>query len=594
MTPDPAALQALGYLSPLDRHFAESMARLAHSDDPRVALGAAVASRFVAHGHVCADLASLAGAPVELPETGAAGGDLRWPDLDPWTRALTASRLVGDGSGPEPLVLRGRRLYLARYHDLERRLVRQLLERAEAEPPPVDAALLETGLDRLFGPATDDNAAADQRRAAAVALRRRLTVISGGPGTGKTSTVVRLLALLVEQADAAGRPRPRIAMAAPTGKAAARLGEAVSSALVAGGPRSLQASPSVRAAIPAEASTIHRLLGVIPDGPRRFHHDADHPLPLDVLVVDEASMIDLALMTRLAEAVPPEARLLLLGDRDQLASVEAGAILGDICAGGPGDAVVELRHSFRFGPESGIRRLADAVNRGDAAAVLEVLRGDEHVDVALVAPPDDGPLGPVLAPLVREGYAPLLRRAAPADGLRSLDRFRVLCAHRRGLAGVEAVNPLCERTLARAGGLVPRGPWYAGRPVMVTSNDRQLRLFNGDVGLVDAGPDGALRAFFPGPDGELRSLAPTRLPRVETVFATTIHKSQGSEYDHVLVVLPRNPSPITTRELLYTAITRARRRVTVCASTRSIATTVAKTTWCTPKLLDPLRGGGVC
>ncbi len=603
--PELDALREAGILAPLDVHFAHTMARLGADPRPAVLLAAALASRAVQHGHVCLDLARWAGQPVGgadgLPLAGADGrprDDLAWPALGEWRAALADSPLVGDGDAATPLVLDGAdRLYLRRYWQHEAVLAARLRARAAEVAGAADAAAVRDGLARLFGPPGRDGGVGDQRRAAEVAAARRLCVITGGPGTGKTTTVVRIIALVVEAALARGGPAPRIALVAPTGKAAARLTEAVRRAR-----DKLDVSDAVRDAIPEAAATIHRTLGSLPDVATRFRHDADHPLRDDVVVVDEASMVDAALMRRLVDALRPSARLVLLGDKDQLASVEAGAVLGDICgAGALRDCVVGLTHSYRFGPDSGIGALARAVNAGDADAALAILTGAGHPDVTLVTPTGGGRardvLDPALARCVVDGYRPYLQAAAVLAGaiagertddgpgagtdggagaliaaeracLDAFDGFRVLGAHRQGRDGVDALNPRIARVLADAGWLDPTARMYLGRPVIVTRNDYDVRLFNGDIGVVlpDPARPGRRRVVFAAADGGVRALAAARLPAHDTAFALSVHKAQGSEFDTVAVVLPDSVSPVLSRELLYTAVTRARRAVTVFGS----------------------------
>ncbi len=365
---------------------------------------------------------------------------------------------------------------------------------------------------------------------------------------------------------------------------------------------------AVRAAIPIEARTIHRALGPRPDG--TWRHDADDPLAADVVVVDEASMVDIALMRSLLAAVRPEARLVILGDRDQLASVEAGAVLADICgevrkngrveaahaedaAAGPAIAhcIARLSYSFRFGSGTGIGTLAQAINAGDADAALAVLGDSATDDVVLVTEPPilrGDRLQPQLEALVATGYGAYLAQLdsgppsldAIAAALEDLGRFRVLCAHRRGPAGVSTLGRAVVETLASSGGISPSGEHWRGRPILVTRNDPALRLYNGDVGLVAPDPTLGgrlrLRAFFPEPDGSPRAVAPPRLPPHETVFSMSIHKSQGSEFDTVVVVLPDVGSPLLTRELLYTAVTRARQRVVLFAQPDAIRSAVER------------------
>lgn len=598
MTPLLQRLLDAGVLSVLDMHFARGLGRL-HPDEPEsVFLGAALASRAVRHGHVCADLGRVLDGPL-LDEEGQPL-DVVLPNRFQWAMDLGASPLVSAGERPTPLVFDGgARLYLARYWRYQTALAKALRAKVDERPTGIDAAQLSAGVDRLFAGDGQHEPDPWQRLAAVVAARRGLTVISGGPGTGKTSTVVRILALLQEQALARGQRPLRMQLFAPTGKAAARLGEAIVERL-----EDLPVDDAVKQAIPTQPSTIHRGLGFRPSTPTHFMHDASNPLPVDLALVDEASMVDLALMAKLVDAVPPEARLVLLGDKNQLASVEAGAILGDVCstdtrpgyspqfhdelaavlgraglpeglpqAGEPGigDCIVELVHSYRFAASGGIGGLARAINRGDTSGVLEALgppvppeRVRDHAGaVALVELREDDDLGEVLRPLVLEGFGALMRAAEPEQRLEALGRFRLLSPHRLGRYGAVALNRLVEEALAHAGLVNPRDAWYDGRPIIVTENDHQLELYNGDVGLVHRDRHGVTRVAFGTPSGALRWISPARLPPHETVFAMTVHKSQGSELDRVALVLPAAVSPVLTRELVYTAVTRARRQIVV-------------------------------
>jgi exodeoxyribonuclease V alpha subunit len=601
-----AALRDAGHLTDLDIHLADLLARLSGGDDPRLRLAAALVSHRTGEGHVCADLAATAGRPIV---EGVADAPVA-PDLAAWTAALRVSAVVGSDADDTPLVLDGAgRLYLRRYWAYERTLVDDLLARSAATPAGVDEVRLTKAVGSLLPRDEASSSGTDWQRVAAVtAVLRRLCVISGGPGTGKTSTVVRLLALLA----ATSPSPPRIALAAPTGKAAARL-----EAAVRAGRAALPLSDTLHAAIPEQASTVHRLLGARSDSPA-VRHDAHNPLALDVVVVDEASMVDLALMAKLVRALPREARLVLLGDRDQLASVEAGAVLGDVCGPAAGfspdfaervaritgatvpagdggapplrDVVVLLRDSRRFAASSGIARLAAAVNRGDAEGALAVLAAG-HDDVAW-RPLASGGWRAALSSAAVDGFVTYLERvrdgAAAPDVFAALAGFRILCAHRQGPAGVERVNRQLEEALVERRLIRPRGPWYLGRPVMVTRNDYALRVFNGDVGIVlpdvDA-PENVHLAFEATDD-----VRPARLPPHETVFAMTVHKSQGSEFDRVLLLLPPEPSRVVTRELLYTAITRARRRVEIWATEPALRAAVASRIERSSGLRDALWG----
>nr|WP_315290905.1 exodeoxyribonuclease V subunit alpha [Serratia proteamaculans] len=581
--------QALGVLRPLDLQFARVVAG---SDEPEMLLAAACLSAEAGAGHVCLMLEQLLpenlfdGRQPELAQAAwLAAGQL---DVAGWQQRLSASAAVGDGSTAMPMVLQQQRLYLQRMWQNEGEVAEFIS--GDSLPQAVEEAELRTILDQLFGEATDEPDW--QKIAAAVAATRRIAVISGGPGTGKTTTVAKLLAALVQLAE--GR-RLRIQLAAPTGKAAARLTESLGSA-----GKQLALTPEQRALFPTEASTLHRLLGAQPNSQRMRYHSGNR-LHLDVLVVDEASMVDLPMMARLIAALPAQARVIFLGDRDQLASVEAGAVLGDICRfaeqgysvaraeqlsrltgcllqgeSAQAEAVVRdslclLRKSYRFDANSGIGQLASAVNTGNGKLALAALDG-RFSDVSGYPLAETQDYQALLDACVTD-YRDYLRQVvAGADAvavLAAFGRFQVLCALREGPFGIAGLNERIETGLQRAG-LIQRKPgaagrWYSGRPVMIGRNDSALGLFNGDIGIALRDETGELRVHFQLPDGSIKSVQPSRLPAHETAYAMTVHKSQGSEFDHTVLVLPNHFLPVLTRELVYTAITRARRQLSLYA-----------------------------
>ncbi len=569
--PEPLrAFNDAGVLAAADVHVAVRLAAFAERWDGDVALAAALAVRAPRLGHVYVDLATIR-------ETAAVEGDepvdlsaLPWPEPDDWLRAVAASPLA-EG----PLKLEGSALYLDRYWREERRLAIDLRTFVDAPPfaaaspaeptrapesappsgpvspvdapPPAGAAPLETA------PASHVDT---QREAVDVALHRRFAVIAGGPGTGKTTTVARIVARLEQER--ATRP-PLIALAAPTAVAAARLAEAVQNETGLG----------------LEAMTLHRLLGRRPGSHSRFRHHRGNRLPHDVVIVDETSMVSLSLMARLVEAVRTDARLILVGDPGQLASIEAGAVLGDIVRPGePGIVVLERVH--RFG--AGIAKLAGAVRSGDPDAVIDVLRqgpaGVTWLPVDVAAAPDLAPVRERAVESAREAIA-AARAGEAARALAALGAFRVLCGHRRGAHGVSTWVARIEGWLGEAvEGFATRGRWYPGRPLLVTENDYSLGLYNGDTGVIVATREGVAAAFER--RGELLTVPPTRLAAIDTVYAMTVHKSQGSQYETAAVLLPDPGSRVLTRELLYTAVTRARRELILAGTEAAVRAAVER------------------
>jgi exodeoxyribonuclease V alpha subunit len=561
-----------GVLAPADVHVARRLVELAGEGDEWVALAAALAVRGPRLGHVYVDISTIhrsATVDAEEPVDLAA---LPWPSADAWLERLSASGLVAvgeDGAAADrPLRLIGTSLYLDRYWREERRLAADLGALRDRGVANVRDDVLADGLARLFGGSGDSR----QRLAAETPVRRRFAVVAGGPGTGKTTTVARIVALLLEQARAAGSAEPLVALAAPTGKAAARLIESVHEEAVG-----LDVSDDVRERLLGlDASTLHRLLGWRPGTHSRFRHDRANRLPHDVVIVDETSMVSLSLMARLVEAVRAEARLVLVGDPGQLTSIEAGAVLGDIVGpageGVPGIVVLDRVH--RYG--GAIARVAEAIRRGDADAVIEALGGVTWIPVDAAEAEDA--LGPVHDAAISSARAVMEAATAGAgeEAIEALGAFRILCAHRRGDHGVTAWTSRIEGWLATEfPGFGAEGDWYVGRPLLVTENDYGLRLYNGDTGVVIAGGRGHVTAAFER-GGEIVEFSPTRLAAVDTVYAMTVHKSQGSQFDTAAVLLPDATSPILTRELLYTAVTRARGELILVGTEEAIRTAVSR------------------
>jgi exodeoxyribonuclease V alpha subunit len=582
-----STLQAKGVFRAIDCQWIEQLAQHAGENDHSVWMAGALCSAYLGAGHICIDLATLWQMPPEgmsvdeLRNALAAGGV---NSVQAWCDALHASCLVATAPdmAERPMVLVGKRLYLYRYYQYEQQVLNYFKKQFDVAPFDVDAGLLA----QLF-PETSETVNW-QKVSVANAASLPFSVISGGPGTGKTTTVTKLLALLVAQSFSQGKPL-RIELAAPTGKAAARLTESISSAKA-----DLPLSDEIKQAIPEQASTLHRLLGS-DFGRSRFKHNKDNPLHLDVLLVDEVSMVDLPMMAKLIDAMPPHARLILLGDKDQLASVEAGSVLGDLSFGienvyfqpewaaclasltgeditpfgnafAPpiSRALTLLRTSYRFHANSGIGHLAKAMNAGDEKGVLRCLQSG-HDDVHWCVP-EEGQTKADIATLAK-GYDDYWEAVRQKRGIAELyatfSRYQILTAVRQGEFGVEKINAHLELYFYQRGRVKDPHVWYPGKAVMLTRNDAALGLFNGDIGLCMPDDSQRLRVWFMQPDGRFTGLLPSRLSEFEVVFAMTVHKSQGSEFDRVALLLPITPSPVLTKELLYTGITRAKKDVTL-------------------------------
>lgn len=582
----PADIPVGERLHPLDLELARALSRLGGETRSAVLQAIGFVSERTREGHVCVGLDALA----ERASASSSGAT----DSETLRALLASSTLVGSDAPdapPAPLVLSQDRLYLTRFFQHECRVqerLSQLADPATSAPAAREAAAC---LRRWFG---SEQPPSQSAVAAATLAERRLVILTGGPGTGKTTTIARVLAFFADLCQRGQRPAPRTLLLAPTGKAAARMGEAVAALS-----EELRQIDPVLGTLPTEALTIHRALGPTAS-PARFVHGVDRPLLADLVVVDEASMVDIALMRRLLDALSPDARLLLVGDEHQLSSVEAGAVLADACAGAsyqgwsaehrarveqrfecvlPGtaqparsqlsDCVVHLVRSFRFNPDRGVGRLARATLEGDADSALAVLSDPDHPEASLQS---GGVQTASFENMIVSGFETFCRADPPEARLSALSRFRVLCAHRRGPLGVDAVNRHIETVLQKRG-LLPSAAgrtqqYYVGRPLLITKNDAATRLFNGDIGVVVQGVAGVSVAFAS--ETGLRMIPPARLPAHESVFAMSIHKSQGSEVDSALVVLPDADSPLCTRELLYTAVTRVRDQVVLFGSAAAV------------------------
>ena len=594
-----------GIFSEIDIHFAGFIARFSADWDATIFLAAALVSRATANGDICLNLD--AAAETVLFENGDHPDAPFCPSPDQWRETLFLSPAVGQPGDKCPLILDDRnRLYLYRYWKYEKKLSHFIKERIKGELTEIDYRAFDTAIKKLF-PEGEDSEVNWQKLAAVIAVLKRFSIITGGPGSGKTYTIAGILALLLACTPAA---KQTIILAAPTGKAAARLGESIKQAK-----QHLNCSDRIKNAIPNEVYTIHRLLKPITGTPY-FRQNIENPLPADILVIDEASMVDLALMSKLVQAVAPDTRLLLVGDKDQLASVEAGSVLGDICdrqvihgfsksilkkmegltriktrekirlsKDKPGlqDCITVLQSSYRFSANSGIGGLSRAVNHGDAEASLVLLKSPRETSIRWREVYSGRRLTRDLTRMLVDGYRKYLTVTDPLSAMDEFGRFKILCALKNGPFGANTINRLAEQVLSSEG-LIPsdptqRHPWYRGRPVLITENDYNLGLFNGDIGITLPDPNSTantLHVYFPGRSGEVRRFPTHRLSRHETVYAMTVHKSQGSEFDHVVLILPDKDYPLLTRELIYTGLTRARQTASIWGTESVLKTAIMR------------------
>jgi len=610
-----------GLFTETDIHFAKFITDLSESNDPDIFLGAALVSSATGNGNICLDLALVKKNLVMHKQDEELS--VKLPELGGWLKKLKKSTVVGKPGDYCPLILDDcKRLYLYRYWEYEKILSDLIKSRIQEDVSNIDLSLLKDSIKRLFPESALKNLKDEinwQKIATITAVLKKFCVVSGGPGTGKTYVVVKIIAILLEQAKGKNL---RIFLCAPTGKAAAKLGETITKEK-----ENLNCNEKIKQKIPAETYTIHRMLRTISGSPY-FRYNSENMLPADVVVVDEASMVDLALMSKLISAIPMTARLILIGDRDQLSSVEAGSVLGDICdrsgiysfsqeycrniekitgvnigasikelkkRQGLYDSIVVLQKSRRFSESSEIWKLSQAVNDGDWEEVLSLLKnaGGEQIKWEEFKAPKDN--YSIIAKKIIDGYSDYLKENDPSTALELFNRFKLLCALRIGKYGAHSLNRLAEEVLIREKLIRPDisddYPWYRGRPVMIKSNDYSLGLFNGDTGITlpDTESDNnKLYVFFPGTSGEVRRFSPYRLPEHETVFAMTIHKSQGSEFDNVCLVFPDKDYPVLTRELVYTGITRAMKSLLIWGNENVIRTSISRKIVRTSGLRDAL------
>lgn len=607
------------YFSPMDIHFGNFISSFGPRNKEELFLAAALTSRCVREGHICLNLNELAGKKVFENEDGK--NSIECPSLPLWLASLNSVSCVGKPGDFKPLILNEDGfIYLHRYWQYEKDIA-EYIRAAVSKSSEIETEI--SGLRKKLSLYFDEDSGQKtnwQKIAAVAAMLKKFFVISGSPGTGKTTAITKIMALILDT----GKTSLRIALAAPTGKAAARLQESVNKTK-----EKLNCPAQVKEMIPDTAQTIHRLLGSISNSPY-FRFNKENPLPYDLVVIDEASMVDLPLLAKLIAALRADSSLILLGDRDQLASVEVGVVLGDICslavpnifsagfarqiadlsgeeiesdeqAAGLQDHIIHLQRNYRFSEESGIGYLSRAVKNGDARDAVDILRSGKYPEIRLTELTERAKslkqLGDVIIRNCKEYMeAAVSGKVDPQSIFELLERFRILCALRVGIWGTENINVYVERTLREAGLIKSRDILYEGLPVMILQNDYRLHLFNGDIGIIlkDPEEDNQLRAFFRDEHSTVRKYLPSRLPHYETAWAMTVHKSQGSEFESILLVLSDLDVPLITRELIYTGVTRASQNVDVWAGEDVLMTAIQRRISRQSGLADALREAKLC
>ncbi len=595
------------FLREIDLHFGRFMQELSKSFKEEVYVASILVSMVTGSGHVCLDLSSVAGKEASFPVRGTNTlKTIKCPELRSWVDKLLNSNVVGRPGDYKPLILDDKnRLYLYRYWKYENELVQELKKKISKRKEPYELNLAKKIIFSLF---PNKDSSDSQIFSSLIALISSFCVISGGPGTGKTTVVAKILALLI----ALSEKKIRILLSAPTGKASVRLKQAIT-----GIKQQLSIDKRIKDMIPSEASTIHRMLGYMPKR-FKFKYNKENKLPADIVVVDEASMVDLPLMSKLISAVPEDSTFIILGDKDQLSSVEPGSVLGDICGNATGipplikkiysslingkadfslpeslsirDCIVELTKNYRFSEKSGIYQLSKAINKGDKEKVRNILESGSYADVSFRRVSSADQLRRFLKDVVLDEYTRYLKLKDPYEAIMAFESFRILCPIKWGDYGVKKINRMVEQILQQNSFINVNGPWYAYRPIMIVENDYELELFNGDVGILMPDPESnnEIRAFFVGADGEIKKFLPISLPEHETVFAMTVHKSQGSEFDRVLFIIPDTYFSIITRELIYTAVTRAKSFIEIWGKMEIIEKGVSQRTIRSSGLKDAL------